>query len=179
MHTLSLDLSNIKTQAKEKEHENNAFAKFLRQFPSSTLDPLVAALSDEIEPTIDCKQCANCCKSLYAAAFEHELPALAHAKSTSVEAFKETFVKPYKEAYYFTTKPCPMLCDNLCTAYNERPISCRTFPNLKGEHFKYRFQAVMEKYPICPIVFNVVERLKEALSFPKSLQHQTSNQVQP
>jgi Fe-S-cluster containining protein len=170
MHTLWLDLSDLKAQAKEKEHENNAFAKFLRQFPSSTLDPLVASLCDEIEPTIDCKACANCCKGLYAAAFEHELPALAHAKGISVEAFKETLVKPYKDAYYFTTKPCPMLRENLCSAYDVRPISCRTFPNLKGEHFKYRFQSVMEKYPICPIVFNVVERLKEALSFPKDSQ---------
>ncbi len=176
MHALSLDLSDIKAQAKEKEHENKAFAKFLRQFPSSTLDALVASLSDEIEPKIDCKQCANCCKSLYAAAFEHELHALAQRKGISVETFKATFVKPYKDAYYFTTKPCPMLHENLCSAYNERPISCRTFPNLKGEHFKYRFHTVMEKYPICPIVFNVVERLKEALSFPK--QHETLNQVQ-
>ncbi len=177
MQTLSLDLSYIKAQAKKNEPETHAFAKFLRQFPSSTLDPLVASLSDEIEPKIDCKQCANCCKSLYAAALEHELPALAHAKGTSVESFKETFVKPYKDAYYFTTQPCPMLRENVCSVYDVRPVCCRTFPNLKGEHFKYRFHTVMEKYSICPIVFNVVERLKEALSFPNDA-HQTLNRVQ-
>lgn len=165
MNTLVLELSHIKAQAKEKEVENNAFAKFLRRFPSSTLDPLVASLNDEIEPKIDCKQCGNCCRAFYAAAFEHELPALAHAKGISVEDFKEAFVKPYKNAYYFTTKPCPMLHENLCTAYDVRPVCCQTFPNLKGTHFKYRFQSVMEKYPICPIVFNVVEALKIALSF--------------
>ncbi len=170
-----LDLSHIKRQAKEKESENKAFAKFLRQFPSSTLDPLVAKLSDAIEPTIDCKQCANCCKNFYPAALEHELPALAQAKGISVEEFKEKFLAPYKEAYYFRVKPCPMLQENLCTAYDVRPISCRTFPNLKGEHFKYRFQSVMEKYPICPIVFNVVEALKEALSFPKKCAHSNVN----
>jgi Fe-S-cluster containining protein len=167
MPTLSLDLSYIKAQAKKNEPENHAFAKFLRQFPSSVLDALVASLCDDIEPKIDCKACANCCKNLYAAAFEHELPALAQVKSVSVETFKEQFVKPYKDAYYFTTKPCPMLHENLCSAYDVRPVCCRTFPNLKGEHFKYRFHMVMEKYSICPIVFNVVERLKVALSFPK------------
>ncbi|MFQ3597242.1 MAG: YkgJ family cysteine cluster protein [Chloroherpetonaceae bacterium] len=167
MQMLLLDLSRIKAQAKEKESENNAFAKFLRQFPSSTLDPLIESLSDAIEPDIDCKACANCCKGLYAAAHEDELLALAQAKGMSIDGFKETFVKPYKEAYYFRTKPCPMLRENLCIAYDARPVCCRTFPNLKGEHFKYRFQSVMEKYPICPIVFNVVEVLKEALSFPK------------
>ncbi len=167
MQTLLLDLSHIKAQAKKKESENSAFAKFLRQFPSSTLDPLVESLCDELEPKIDCKQCGNCCKSLYPAAHEHELLALAQAKGISLEGFKDAFVKPYKEAYYFNTKPCPMLQGNLCTVYEARPISCRTFPNLKGEHFKYRFRTVMEKYPICPIVFNVVEALKAALSFPK------------
>jgi Fe-S-cluster containining protein len=167
MHKLLHDLSRIKAQAKEKEFENNAFAKTLRHFPSSILDPLVESLNDAIEPAIDCKACANCCKGLYAAAFGHELPALAQAKGVSVEAFKETFVKPYKEAYYFNAKPCPMLHENLCTAYDARPVCCQTFPNLKGTHFKYRFQSVMEKYPICPIVFNVVEALKTALSFPE------------
>jgi hypothetical protein len=89
MPTLSLDLSYIKAQAKKNEPENHAFAKFLRQFPSSMLDALVASLCDDIEPKIDCKACANCCKNLYAAALEHELPALAQVKSVSVETFKE------------------------------------------------------------------------------------------
>lgn len=170
-----LDLSRIKAIAKEKERENNAFAKFLRQFPSSTLDPLVASLNDEIEPNIDCKACANCCKSLYAAAFEHELPALAKAKEMSVDDFKARFVQPYKEAYYFNTKPCPMLRENLCSVYEVRPLCCQTFPNLKGEHFKYRFQSVMEKYAICPIAFNVVEALKVRLSFQEKFAHSSVN----
>lgn len=168
MNTLVIDLAHIKAQAKKKESENNAFAKFLRQYPSSSIDPMVDALCDEIQPAIDCKACANCCKGLYAAAFEHELPALAQAKGVSVESFKATFLVPYKNAYYFNTKPCPMLRENLCIAYEARPVSCQTFPNLKGKHFKYRFQSVMEKYPICPIVFNVVEALKAKLFFLKS-----------
>ncbi|MDW8465193.1 MAG: hypothetical protein RML35_03100 [Chloroherpetonaceae bacterium] len=49
------------------------------------------------------------------------------------------------------------------------PKSCQTFPNLVGPHFKYRFHSVMEKYPICPIVFNVVEKLKRALHFESAL----------
>lgn len=168
MPPILLDLSRIAALATEKELENKRFAKFLRQFPTTRIDALVASLNDDIEPKIDCKACANCCKGLYAAAFEDELPALAQAKGLSLEAFKQAFVRPYKNAYYFNAKPCPMLRDNLCIAYAERPICCQTFPNLKGEHFKYRFQSAMEKYAICPIVFNVVEALKEALSFQKN-----------
>lgn len=164
-----LDLSLIKTQAKEKESENKAFAKFLRRFPSRQIDALVATLQRRIEAQIDCKRCANCCKHLCAVALEEELPALAEATGVSIDAFKREFLKPYKDAYRFAQTPCPMLrADNLCAIYDRRPACCRTFPNLAGEHFKYRFQSAMEKYPICPIVFNVVEALKEELSFPKN-----------
>ncbi|MCS6989785.1 MAG: YkgJ family cysteine cluster protein [Chloroherpetonaceae bacterium] len=169
MRDVFLDLSLIEKQAKEKESENLAFAKFLRRFPSKTLDALVERLNARIEPLIDCKACANCCKRLRAVALETELPALANAKGVSVEAFKQTFVQPYKEGFYFKSSPCPMLrADNRCEIYDARPACCRTFPNLVGEHFKYRFKSVMEKYPICPIAFHVVEALKTELDFPKN-----------
>lgn len=164
------NLNIIAKLATEKHDETVRFGKFLRRFPSATLDTLVEKVNAGIAPQIDCKQCANCCKNLRAAAFENELPILADSKQISIQTFKSAYLQPYQEAYYFKDKPCPMLqSDGLCQVYDQRPICCQTFPNLIGEHFKYRFHLVIEKYAICPIVFNVVETLKTTLHFENTL----------
>ncbi len=170
MTRIETNLETISQAARAKHGENLSFKKFLRRMPSAELDALVEQISADIEPRIDCTACANCCKRLHAAALESELPALAAQKQISVDDFKRTFLRPHKEAFYFTTKPCPMLTgENLCSVYEQRPVCCRTFPNLVSEHFKYRFDAVMEKYDVCPIVFNVVEQLKSVLGFQNAV----------
>ncbi len=170
MTNLEVNLETITAVARAKQAENLSFKTFLRRFSSAELDALVEQLTADVEPRIDCKQCANCCKSLHAAALEDELPSLAERKQISIEQFKMQFLRPHKEAFYFVSRPCPMLdSTNLCNVYDARPICCRTFPNLTGEHFKYRFNAVMEKYDACPIVFNVVEQLKSVLGFQNAL----------
>lgn len=169
--TLETNLQTIAEHARLREAENRAFKTFLRRIPSAKLDAMVETLNAEIEPKIDCTACGNCCRSLHAAALGDELPALAAHLNLSVEDFKARFLAPYKEGFYFAVKPCPMLQpDNLCSVYARRPISCQTFPNLVEPHFKYRFHLVMEKYPICPIAFNVVEKLKSALGFKHASQ---------
>lgn len=169
--TLETNLQTIAARARQLDQENQDFKAFLRRIPSHRLDTLVETLNAEVEAQIDCTTCGNCCKHLHAAALETELPALAAYQKLSVEEFKTKFLTPYKEAFYFSTTPCPMLqSDNHCSIYEQRPLSCRTFPNLTAPHFKYRFHSVMEKYPICPIVFNVVEKLKSALGFKNAAQ---------
>lgn len=164
--TLETNLQVIVEQARQRYEENQQFRAFLREIASARLDALVAQLNAEIESQIDCTACGNCCRHFHATVHEQELPPLAAHAQCTTEAFKAKFLKPYKEVYYFATTPCPMLQpDNRCSIYAQRPQSCRTFPNLTGPHFKYRFHLVMEKYPLCPIVFNVVEKLKSVLGF--------------
>ena len=46
------------------------------------------------------------------------------------------------------------------TAYPCRPDDCRSFPHLHKEEFVFRLIQAVENCWICPIVFNVFERLK-------------------
>jgi hypothetical protein len=65
--------------------------------------------------------------------------------------------------YYFNALPCPFLENNRCTNYAYRPHDCRSYPHLHKDDFLPRLMGVIGNYSICPIVFNVYERLKEEL----------------
>ncbi|MFQ5576558.1 MAG: YkgJ family cysteine cluster protein [Anaerolineae bacterium] len=62
--------------------------------------------------------------------------------------------------------PCPFLKDDLCSNYECRPTDCRSYPHLHKDGFVSRLWGVVANYSICPIVFNVYERLKAEMLPP-------------
>ncbi len=83
---------------------------------------------------------------------------------------KEEFIKKYLKQdddgdFLINRKPCPFLSGNLCEIYDDRPEDCRLFPHLHKEGFRSRLLGVVHNYSICPIVFNVYERLKYKYKF--------------
>ena len=63
------------------------------------------------------------------------------------------------------TIPCHFLKGTSCSIYEHRFTECREFPHLNKPHFRGRLFGTMQYYEICPIIFNVVEQLKEALDY--------------
>jgi hypothetical protein len=63
-------------------------------------------------------------------------------------------------SYVFRQAPCPFLHDQRCSIYGDRPDACRSFPHLHKREFRSRLIQVVENCGICPIVYNVFERLK-------------------
>lgn len=61
--------------------------------------------------------------------------------------------------------PCHFLSDNKCSVYEHRFEGCREFPALHLPGFKNRSFTTFMHYDRCPIIFNVVERLKQELHF--------------
>jgi Fe-S-cluster containining protein len=53
-----------------------------------------------------------------------------------------------------------MLNGNLCSIYDNRPDTCRTFPHLEKPGFVSRLIGVIGSLSVCPIAFNVFEELK-------------------
>jgi len=67
------------------------------------------------------------------------------------------------EKYNFKELPCPFLKDDRCSNYDYRPKDCRSYPHLHKKDFRSRLWGVVENYSMCPIVFNVYERLQMEL----------------
>ncbi|MFK5088425.1 YkgJ family cysteine cluster protein, partial [Klebsiella pneumoniae] len=61
--------------------------------------------------------------------------------------------------------PCHFLSDNQCTVYEHRFAGCREFPALHLPKFFKRLFTVFMHYERCPIIFNVVEALKQKTKF--------------
>lgn len=165
---LTIDLPFIAQEAVLKEEENIAFRTFLKNLDmtSGELDSIVHAINAEVTAQIDCTQCANCCKITDTLLSEKDIARFAKGLKTSPSDFQTLHVVPYEQEagkFTFDRLPCPFLAGDLCTNYEARPEECHSFPHLHKKHFRGRLFGVINNYAICPIVYHVVEQLKELL----------------
>lgn len=160
------DLGRIAVLAREKEAENDSFREFLASHDADEIDQLVAELNSEISPQISCTDCGNCCKSLMVNINEGEADRLSDHLRISRSAFDEKYIeKGGNGMMLLNAIPCHFLADNKCSVYEYRFEGCREFPALHLPGFKKRVFTTFMHYDRCPIIFNVVERLKLALEF--------------
>ena len=166
---IETDLKKIKETAQKKEDENWEFRTFLKGYyiEVEELDSIVHRLFEQVSMEIDCTTCGNCCKEVSPALDQEDIERLAHGLGTSIDQFRQQFLvendKNFSEGLIFNKKPCPLLKGNLCSHYELRPQACRSFPHLHKEEFVSRLINIIQNYAVCPIVFNVYERLKKEL----------------
>ena len=101
---IETDLSRINQLAQEHDEENWDFRSWLKQNAPDNIDGIVHALSEKCFALIDCKQCANCCRSLEAEFKKSELLHIAKTLGQSIKAFEKQFMSEGK-----VNAPCPML----------------------------------------------------------------------
>jgi len=167
MKNLELDLEKIHLISQQKEQENFRFRSFLKGQDSKRIDSIVHRLNKEIGDQIDCTTCGNCCSILTTNVTKKEIDVLAEYENISPQDFEANFLKKvqYEPTLCLKDMPCRYLKDKKCTIYSFRPDDCRSYPNLHKKDFNSRTLFVLEQYGICPIVFNVFERLKLEFRF--------------
>ena len=76
--------------------------------------------------------------------------------------FRTQYVQRYEEedGDTFNTQPCPFLKNNRCVVYDVRPGDCLSYPHLQKKDFPQRLITAINNCSVCPVVFNVFERLK-------------------
>ena len=163
---LVTDLTKIKQIAEEKQAENDLFRDFLKQQDDEAIDSMVHTLTETITPQIDCTQCGNCCKSLMINITKEETDQLAsHLQISETQLIDQYIEQSEQGQMIINTIPCHFLKGTSCSIYEHRFTECREFPHLHKPHFTGRLFGTMQYYEICPIIFNVVEKLKEALDY--------------
>ncbi|MBC6489378.1 hypothetical protein BC349_00230 [Flavihumibacter stibioxidans] len=166
---LVTDLSFIAGESAAKTAENEAFRDFLKH-SDIELDSLVHELNGEIEPLIDCTACGNCCRSLMINVSADEAQSLAERLHTSLAAVKEKYLEESTGGMLvINTIPCHFLADNKCTIYENRFADCREFPHLHKNGFHQRIFGTLMHYGRCPIIYNVMEALKQHTKFVPEL----------
>ena len=163
------DLIYIQNFAQEKLAENEQFKDLLRETDAESIDSMVQSLDAMITTTIDCTSCGNCCKSLMVCLNDQEANALSNHLNQSREEFDATYLEKGSNGLMIMNKmPCHFLANNRCTIYEYRFEGCKEFPALHLPNFKRRVFTTFMHYDRCPIIFNVVEQLKEKMEFERS-----------
>ena len=157
------DLPAISTNAKDNETENIRFREFLQKQDSQYIDKIVFRLNEEVSPQIDCTKCGKCCNSLMINVDDSDAERLSEHLNLEKEQFYKQYVERSSQGSLavMNTIPCHFLNENMCTVYEARPTECREFPGLHHAGFTRRLFTVFMHYDRCPIIYNVVERLKE------------------
>jgi Fe-S-cluster containining protein len=135
---------------------------------SEQIDTIVFQLNENVSSQIDCTACGNCCKSLMVLINDEEADNLSKHLQQTRESFDEQYLEKGSNGLMIMNKmPCHFLSDNKCTVYDYRFEGCKEFPALHLPHFKKRLFTTFMHYERCPIIFNVVEGLKDEMSFER------------
>ncbi|RKY11953.1 MAG: hypothetical protein DRP65_02685 [Planctomycetota bacterium] len=164
--------------AEEKESENWDFRKFLKfhdELSEDELDKLVSKIASKYESEIECTSCGRCCKKLKPTLEQQDQQRLADRLEMTVVQLREQHLE-YDESddeprWQMRDVPCPFQEDNKCTVYKDRPQDCRGYPYLHEPGFNGRTMGMIERTFTCPIVFNVMEELKEEVALDDDIEY--------
>ena len=150
----------ILAKASRKEHA--ALVKRLSATNSRKLDERVHALHEAVFETINCLDCANCCRTLGPRITDVDVQRIAASLRIKPSVFVERHLVVDEDGdYIFRSMPCPFLgSDNYCSIYDVRPKACREYPHTDQRRVYRVMNLTLKNSAICPAVFEILERLR-------------------
>jgi Fe-S-cluster containining protein len=125
------------------------------------MDLTVHALHEKYSNSIDCLQCARCCKGLGPRIESKDVERMAKALRMKSGDFIEKYLKTDEDGdLIFQSLPCSFLdADNYCVIYESRPKACREYPHTDRRRFHQIYQLTVKNASTCPIVYEVLEEM--------------------
>lgn len=170
MQSLVTNLDEMRRLAAERAASFAALREALEFDESLTddaLDSLVESIAEPIVAAIDCKHCANCCRSLDVCLIPPDIDRLSAGLRIPIEDVitlyaDEDLGRVHGEWAVIPAHPCPLLSGNLCSIYAHRPHACRVYPQFTPD-FRYNMDDTIEGASHCPIIYNVLTALVERI----------------
>ena len=161
----------ITTRAKLEENENYRFRTYLKMHADPLkLDEQFYELHDELFATYDCSQCRNCCKMYCGVIPQEDIEKAAGQFSISGEEFINRYLEYDHAEVSYKTKHCPcdfMKEDGDCALGECKPENCRKYPYTDQPDRMGSLLSIIESATVCPVVYEILERLKEEYHFKK------------
>ncbi len=130
---------------------------------SCEFDEALSRILKKVSLSIDCTECASCCRELQPLFSEPDINRFAQGLGIGSDEFRDNHLvyNEEREGWCFPEKPCPFLKNNRCSNYEHRPEDCRSYPHLDSPDQIYRLWKTIYQFSVCPIVRRVCEQLKE------------------
>jgi Fe-S-cluster containining protein len=153
----------LKQRARVAHQEHAALVKRLSGVDPRKLDEQVHRLHESVFETINCLDCANCCRTLGPRITDADVRRIASSQRIKPSLFVERYLVVDEEGdYIFRSMPCPFLgSDNHCSIYEERPKACREYPHTDRRRIYQILPLTLKNSAICPAVFEILERLRK------------------
>jgi Fe-S-cluster containining protein len=154
----------LRNWEKKTLENQKKYKQFLDRADKNKVLKALPQLHEEAFEKIDCLKCANCCKT-YSPRFKTpDIKRISKYLKMKEGDFIETYLRLDQEGDYVAKKaPCPFLGeDNYCSIYDHRPGDCVRFPYTDEDIIIKRPQLTLKNSTFCPIVYYVLERLKES-----------------
>lgn len=170
---MAVDLVQIRALAEQKQDESWRFRQFVKfecKLDPDEMDRQVSETTKRVWAGIDCTTCANCCREVKPTFRKEEVNRLAERLGMTPERFVDAYLERNEEEgnpWQTRTTPCPFLKDNRCSVYEDRPADCKGYPYQYGPDFAFRTMTMTGRTFTCPIVFEVIEELKQAWGFKR------------
>ena len=157
-----MDLIRYRERSILKRKENTRFLKRLRKFDKKALDRLVHPLHEKVFTSINCLDCANCCKNTGPLFTDKDIIRISKHLGIRPADFTYKYLRIDEDGdYVLQSLPCAFLAqDNVCSIYEVRPKACREFPHTDRIKQYQLLEITNKNLDVCPAVFDIIEKLK-------------------
>lgn len=164
-HAIETDPVRLAKLARRNERAHLRLRRALKMglMPSRELDALFHRFHAEVSAAVDCTHCANCCVVSGPVLQPVDVERLARRLGLPSGEFRERYLCEVEDGdLMLTAQPCPFLENKRCGVYEDRPIDCRSYPHLDKKEMLPRLGMVIDNAQICPIAYEVLERVRRA-----------------
>lgn len=161
----------LKYWTAKKRNENIDFRTFLKcNADEKELDKQFLELHEELFAGYDCSKCRNCCKVYYGMIPKEDIERDAAYLKVSPKEFISSYLikRETDEEYQTKHKPCDFLeADGTCRLGTCRPENCKRYPYTDQPERLQSLYSVLDVIEVCPVAFEIWERLKGIYGFYK------------
>ncbi|MEX2589538.1 MAG: YkgJ family cysteine cluster protein [Chitinophagales bacterium] len=157
------ELQKILEKSASRKKQSRKFLNSLAKEKSGKVNQMAHSCHDEAFETINCLDCANCCKTTGPLFKQKDIERLAAHLQMRPADFTEKYLRIDEDGdYVLQTVPCPFLgADNYCSVYEVRPKACREYPHTDFRDFHKITKLTAKNTQICPAAYMVVEKMQQ------------------
>lgn len=160
--------SKVQAAALRLENENLRFRAFLKTHADEDeLDRQFLTLHNKLFAQYDCCKCGNCCREYSTDIADDEIDTIAAFLRMTRQDFIVRYLKESPGGYELSS-PCPLLQnDGTCQIQACKPLVCRSFPHTDKPERLESLLSILSFAEVCPVVFELLQRLKDIYHFPR------------